>query len=132
MGRMIGAVVAGAVLWAVLWLGLNAVLPSVLPDTVVPGRPLDDVPVLAFLILYSAVLSVLAGYTTAAVGRDRAGMAVKVLAGLQLVFGIIAETANWDLLPVWYHLVFLALIVPATLFGGNLRRAPNRASPGIP
>lgn len=26
----------------------------------------------------------------------------------------------WTLLPSWYHLLFLVLIVPATLFGGYL------------
>lgn len=119
MGRTIGAVAAGAVVWAALWLGMNAVLPSVLPDAVVPGQPLEDVAVLIFLIVYSVVLSILAGYTTAAVGRTMT--AVKVLAGLQLVLGVVAEAASWDLLPIWYHLIFLALIVPATLLGGSLR-----------
>jgi hypothetical protein len=27
----------------------------------------------------------------------------------------------WQLTPVWYHLVFLALLVPAVLYGGRLR-----------
>lgn len=121
MGRTIGAVAAGAAVWAALWLGLNTVLPSVLPEIVVPGERLDHVPLLVFLILYSVVLSVLAGYTTAAVEKADRMRAVKMLAALQLTLGIIAETAGWDVLPVWYHLVFLALIVPATLFGGGLR-----------
>ncbi len=125
MGRMIGAVVAGAVVWAALWLGMNAVLPSLLPDAVVPGQPLGDVPVLLFLIAYSVALSVLAGYTAAAVARSMT--AVKVLAGLQLLLGVVAEAASWELLPIWYHLVFLALIVPATLLGGSLRIRPEPA-----
>lgn len=125
MGRMIGAVVAGAVVWAALWLGMNAVLPSMLPDAVVPGQPLGDVAVLLFLIAYSVALSVLAGYTAAAVARSMT--AVKVLAGLQLLLGVVAEAASWELLPIWYHLVFLALIVPATLLGGSLRIRPEPA-----
>ncbi len=121
MGRAIGAVVAGAAVWAVLWLGMNGVLPSVIPDIYVVGERLEHVPVLLFLIGYSVVLSILAGYVTAAVrGPDPMG-AVKALAALQLTLGIVAEAANWDLLPVWYHLVFLALVVPATLYGGRLR-----------
>jgi hypothetical protein len=46
---------------------------------------------------------------------------VWVLAVLQLILGIIAETSAWGLTPVWYHLVFLALVVPATVYGGRLR-----------
>lgn len=123
MGRTIGAVAAGAAVWAALWIGLNAILPTVLPGIVVPGERLDHVGVLLLLMAYSVVLSIVAGYTTAAVERGDVMRAVKVLAGLQLTFGIIAEVTAWGLLPVWYHLAFLALIVPATLLGGRLRAA---------
>ena len=37
-----------------------------------------------------------------------------VLAGVQLLLGIMFEAVSWSLTPVWYHLVFLALVVPAT------------------
>ena len=122
MGRAIGAVVAGAAVWAVLWLGMNAVLPSAIPDVYTMGEPLESVPVLLFLIAYSVGLSLLAGFVTAIVrGGSDPMPAVKALAVLQLILGIVAEVSNWALLPVWYHLVFLALIVPATVYGGMLR-----------
>lgn len=121
MGRPIVAVVTGAVVWAALWLGFNAVLPWVLPDVVIPGERLEHTPALAVLILYSVALSALAGFTTAAVAKTGPMRAVWALAALQLVLGIVAEASAWDLLPVWYHLVFLALLVPATLAGGWLR-----------
>ncbi|MDX1645664.1 MAG: hypothetical protein R3304_00865 [Longimicrobiales bacterium] len=121
MSRDIGAVAAGAAVWAALWLGMNAVLPSLFPETIVPGSPLDASPLLLFLILYSVALSVLAGYTTAAVkGGDFMG-AVWALAGLQLTLGVVAQVSYWDLFPVWYHVIFLGLIVPATVYGGRLR-----------
>lgn len=40
---------------------------------------------------------------------------------LQLTLGIVFEVSYWHLMPVWYHLVFLALVGPATLYGGVLR-----------
>lgn len=121
MGRAVGAVVAGAAVWAVLWLGMNGVLPAVIPEIYVPDERLEHVPVLLFLIAYSVVLSILAGYVTAFVRGPEPMGAVRALAGLQLTLGVVAEVASWALLPVWYHLVFLALIVPATLLGGRLR-----------
>lgn len=121
MGRAIVAVVVGAAVWAVLWLGGNAVLQSMAPDIYSMDGPIDHLGILLGLIVYSVALSILAGYSTAAVrGADPMG-AVKALAGLQLTLGIVAEVANWAVLPVWYHLLFLALIVPATLYGGTLR-----------
>lgn len=115
-GRVILAVIAGAVVWAVLWIGGTKAL---LPD----GGPVTKVGVLLGLILYSGVLSALAGYVTAAVARAGAMTAVWSLAVLQLILGIIAETSAWSLTPLWYHIVFLALIVPATVWGGRRRGA---------
>jgi hypothetical protein len=45
------------------------------------------------------------------------------LAVLQLLLGIGFEASAWNLMPVWYHLVFLALIIPATVMGGRKRAA---------
>lgn len=88
-----------------------------------PNQPLTHVGILVSYIVYSVVLSVLAGLVTAlAAGSERPMRAVAVLATLQLALGIVAEVSYWDLMPVWYHLVFLALVVPATLYGGTLRR----------
>jgi hypothetical protein len=46
---------------------------------------------------------------------------VWLLAVIQLGLGIVAEVSYWHLMPVWYHLVFLATVVPATVAGGYLR-----------
>ena len=42
---------------------------------------------------------------------------------LQLGIGIFAEVSYWELMPVWYHLVFLALLVPATVNVAELEAA---------
>lgn len=119
-GRAISAVVAGAAVWAVLWIGgtkaASAAFPSVIPD----GQPVTSTAALVGLILYSLPLSALAGYVTASIARHNSMPAVWGLAVLQLVLGIIAETSAWGMAPVWYHLVFLALVIPATLFGGRM------------
>ena len=128
-GRVVLAVFAGAAVWAVLWVGggqaAQAAFPSVLPV----GQPVTSTGALVGLIIYSVVLSALAGYVTASVAARDAMPAVWALAVLQLAIGIAVETAGWNLTPVWYHAVFLALIVPATVYGGRLRvrRAPSAA-----
>jgi hypothetical protein len=129
-GSAILAVVAGAVVWAVLWVGgtqaAGAAFPSVLPA----GQPVRDAGVLLGLIVYSVALSMLAGYVTAALASARPMPAVWALAVLQLVLGIGFEASAWSLTPVWYHLVFLLLIVPAIVYGGRLRAGsrPVRAA----
>ena len=120
MGRTIGAVLAGAAVWAVLWIGGNAALAGAMPDVVVVGERLEHVGALVFLIAYSGGLSVLAGFTTAKVRGEGAMRAVWALASLQMALGLFFEITSWSLLPVWYHVVFLALIIPLTVAGGRL------------
>jgi hypothetical protein len=118
--RTVGAVLAGAVVWALLWVGGTSALRAMLPDVLSAAR-VEHVGVLAALVVYSVGLSLLAGYTTARLSVTGAAMRNTAwLAGVQFVLGVIAETAAWQATPVWYHVVFLALLVPATLLGGRL------------
>ncbi|HSJ09996.1 MAG TPA: hypothetical protein VK928_08780 [Longimicrobiales bacterium] len=123
MGRITMAVLAGAVAWAALWIGGTMAAAAAFPDVLAAGQPVTHTGALLGYIAYSVVLSVLAGYVSAAVAGERATRAVQALAALQLLMGIGFETSAWSLTPVWYHVVFLALIVPATLYGGRLRSA---------
>lgn len=122
MGRTIGAVIAGVVLWGVVWNGGNAGLGAAGVITV--GEPITGVGILLGLIGFSAVLSGLAGYVTAAIdGGPDAMRAVKALAGVNLAIGIVVEIMYWDLMPAWYHVTFLVLVVPMTMLGGMRRVA---------
>lgn len=126
-GRMILAVLAGAVVWAVLWNAGTLAARTAFPESLTPDRPLTHVGFLIAYIAYSVALSVLAGYAAAAVGRAHARASVLALAVLQLALGLMFEIAFWSMTPVWYHVVFLALIVPATLYGGTLRATGRSA-----
>jgi hypothetical protein len=128
-GRVTLAVIAGAAVWAVLWnagtLGAQAALPGILPA----GQPIAHVGALVGLIAYSVVLSMLAGYTTAVVAGQHPQPSLKILAVLQMLLGLSFEIAFWSMTPVWYHIVFLALVIPATLYGGSLRSAARTHKP---
>jgi hypothetical protein len=129
-GRAILAVMAGAAVWAALWIGGTQAALAALPEILPRNEPITHLGALVGLILYSVPLSMLAGYVTAAVAGKEPMPVVWALAVLQLVLGIIAETSAWALTPVWYHLIFLALVVPATVYGGRLsvrRHQPQAA-----
>ena len=112
------AVLAGAVLWAVLWVGGAAVAAALWPEILAPGQPVSHTGALLGYIAYSVIVSVVSGYVTARIAHANM-RAVYVLAGLQLVLGIAIETAGWALTPAWYHITFLALLVPAIVWGGR-------------
>ena len=106
----------------VLWSGGTQAAQAMFPEVLRPEQPIDDTKILLVYVAYSAALSLLAGFVTAVVGRDRSPMtAVWILAVLQLALGIGFELSYWNLMPAWYHLLFLALLIPATLGGGILR-----------
>lgn len=127
VGRTIIAVLAGAAVWAVLWIGGTQAAAAALPNLLAAGQPVTHTGVLIGLIVYSLPLSGLAGYVTAAAAVGDRMRAVWILAILQLALGLFVEMSSWNLTPVWYHIVFLALIVPATVVGAALR--VRRAQP---
>lgn len=120
-GRVVMGVVAGVVLWSVLWLGGNAVAVSAMPDLIATGERVDHLGVLLGYLGWSMILSVLAGYVTAALAELAAMRAVWILAFVLLAMGVFFETSSWDLTPTWYHIVFLALLVPMTVLGGRMK-----------
>jgi hypothetical protein len=121
MGRAIGGVVGAFVLWTVLWLGFTAAAQAAFPEVVDPEQPLMHTGALLAYIAYSVVISVAAGYVCALIRGAGAMTTVWVFALIQLAVGIGFEVSYWTMTPVWYHLVFLALLVPATVAGGRLR-----------
>ncbi len=53
--------------------------------------------------------------------RGRAWMGSAITLGvLLLLTGIGVQASVRDLMPVWYHVVFLALLIPATIIAAKL------------
>jgi fructose-specific phosphotransferase system IIC component len=126
MGRSILAVIVGMVVWAVLWMGSNQVFFLIFPDLMDLEGPIDNAGVLLTFLLISVLLSVIAGYITAWIARRRPLTHALVLGIIQLTIGIIMQVQFWELMPVWYHLSFLALLIPGYLVGAMLRSTKMR------
>lgn len=127
------AVLAGAITWAVLWLGLNQLLFAVAPGTFAEGQPITSTPALLGLWVSSVAFSILAGTVTATVARRDEVRHAAMLGGLQLALGVFFQVQYWTLMPIWYHVLFLACLFPANVAGGVLRksRAAEGARPAV-
>lgn len=122
MVRSLLAVLAGMAVWAVLWVGSNQALAAALPDAFGDDGLLLANSLYWLVLLDSVVLSVLAGWIAARVaGRRRLAHGL-ALGLVQLAIGIAVQASVWDAMPLWYHLAFLALLVPASVLGANLAR----------
>lgn len=131
---MILGVIAGFIAWSILWVGTDQVLRSASPDwygshqlgmeaAMFNGEPFQaDASILLISLLRSIVFSIAAGFLAAVIANEN-GRAPLWLGILLLAFGLIMQIAAWNYLPVWYHLVFLALLIPMSVVGGRLRRS---------
>ncbi|MEM6990109.1 MAG: hypothetical protein AAF721_06420 [Myxococcota bacterium] len=118
MKKIIFSVATGFLLWTVLWCSANFVVPTVVPDAFTAAGTISSTPVLLFFLGWSMLASFLSG---AMVGRRNPGTALPnwVLGFALLLVGSGVQASYWDAMPVWFHLGFLAALLPVTLFGGR-------------
>ena len=87
--------------------------------------PIDlTVAMLTVFLVLRAVYSILAGWIAGRLsgGLGRAPRAVTLLL---LLTGIVAQLVNRGMYPLWYHIVFLASIVPCVSLGLHLGANSN-------
>ncbi|HEV2764407.1 MAG TPA: hypothetical protein VGV38_15620 [Pyrinomonadaceae bacterium] len=130
MVRSILAVIAGSVTWMVTALGMDTLLMSFAPQWFGPGGRVESVPVLLFMMCYALAFSVLGAYVAAAIARRREIAHAFALGLVQLALGVAATIKFWDTAPALYHIIFLALLVPANLLGGRLRQSQKEGAGG--
>jgi len=136
MLRIILGVIAGFIVWSIVWVGMDALLSVLSPDWF--GKNLADfqnaverhesfmtpASVSIYLIFQSVICSLLAGFTAALIAKENRKSTL-ALGALLLITGIFVEAMHWNYLPVWYHVLFLLLLIPATVMGGKLWRTKN-------
>jgi len=126
MLRSILAVILGSVVWMITALGTDSILMALKPSWIDANGRVESVPALLFMAFYSLLFSVLGGYVTALIARRREVLHAFILGLLQLAMGIVATVKFFDTAPLWFHLLFLVLLVPANVLGGQLRARQKR------
>lgn len=112
------AVVAGFAAWSVLWLGGSPQVLKLFPGALQKDGSVRHTGALLTMLVFATLVSLAAGYVVTLVS---AGPNLPLILGvILLLVGIMVQRQYWKLMPVWYHLLFLALLVPATLYGASL------------
>lgn len=120
MKHTILGVVAGYIVWTVIWLGGNATLFSAAAEQSAAGEAVTAIGTLAGVLLLSIVCSLVAGMVAGWLGKQNAAQAVLITGVLLVLTGIGVQASVWSLMPVWYHLSFLLLILPVAMLGARL------------
>src|SRR5688500_5612531 len=132
MLRIILGVVAGFIAWSIVWVGSDQVLMSVLPWYQVHQQAFEsallvqtpfvaDQAILMMHLVRAIIISIMAGFIAAVVAGENRKSPI-ALGTLLLLFGIFVQSMAWNYLPVWYHLAFLALLIPMTITGGKMKQ----------
>ena len=134
MGRIILGVIAGFIAWSIIWVGGGEAMTKLSPawygvqKLAFEKASINNTPFEAnsgfmlFELVHSVITSLLSGFLAAFVANENR-RAPLILAILLLVVGIAVQASVWSLLPIWYHLAFLLLLVPMTIAGGYLKKA---------
>ncbi|HRJ87254.1 MAG TPA: hypothetical protein PLN05_10635 [Pyrinomonadaceae bacterium] len=133
MVKIILAVIGGFIAWSILWIGSDQVLQSVSPDwygahqigfekaMFNKSEFSPDSTILLMHIVRSVIFSIIAGYLAALIAGENARSPM-ILGILLLLFGVMVQLMAWNYLPIWYHAIFLLLLVPMSVVGGKLKK----------
>lgn len=131
MLRTILGVIAGFLAWGIVWFGSETVLSAVWPDfgshqaafqeAIEHGGPFTaDAGKLAVHIVLAVMVSAIAGFLSATVSGE-SKRAPLILGFLLLAVGLMKAAMSWPYVPVWYHVLFTAVLLPMAVGGGKLK-----------
>ena len=133
MLRIILGAIAGFIVWSVLWVGSDAIISVISPNWY--GKSLVDFQnavdnklpytvdstILIMSLSRSVIFSIFAGFATALIAKENSKSTLG-LGILLLLFGIFIQSIYWNYVPLWYHIPFLALLIPMAILGGKLKK----------
>ena len=129
MGRSILAIVVGFVVIGVLSLGTDAVTTTLMPQLYTNGR-MESVTWLLVTQVYVFLYATFGCWLTGRLAPDRPMRHAIILGLLGLAFNLAGSAMQWATVPVWYHVLAIALVMPASYLGGLL--AERRGGVTIP
>jgi hypothetical protein len=132
MVRIVVGVIAGFFAWAILWFGGEQILSAIAPEGFGAhqrafqeaiengGQFRADTTLLLTHIVLGSIVSVMSGFLAALIaGENR--RAPLILGFLLLAIGLLKAVLSWPYVPIWYHVIFTALLIPMTIMGGKLK-----------
>lgn len=132
MIRILISAIIGFLVWSVLWIGSDAVFMAISPTykehidsfskALETKQAVEMSSILLLLTLSkSFICSIIAGLVTVMIAKENLKSTL-ILGVFLLAFGIFIQSIYWNYLPLWYHLIFLLMLIPMSIFGGKLKK----------
>ena len=134
MVRIVLGVIAGFLAWSIVWVGSEKILSVIWPEwhgahqlaftaAIKNGGQFSaDTTILLMHIVLGTIVSVMSGFLAALIARENQRSPL-ILGLLLMAFGLLKVVMSWPYVPIWYHVIFTALLIPMTILGGKLKTA---------
>jgi len=130
MWRIILGVIAGFIAWLVVWIASEKILSAIWPAFGVNQKAFEvavknggdytaDTTMLLTHLVLGSVVSMMAGIFAALIARENTS-APLVVGCLLLAMGVLKAIMSWRYVPIWYHVIFTAILLPMAIIGGKL------------
>jgi hypothetical protein len=133
MARIVLGVIAGFFGWLIVWFGSETILSAISPEwfgahqaafqsAIENGSPFTPDPAILLIhVILASIVSLMSGYIAALIAGEnkRAPLVVGIIL---LAIGLLKAAMTWQLVPVWYHIIFTATLLPLAVIGGKLGR----------
>ena len=130
MLRIVLGVIGGFFAWVIVWIGSEKILSAIWPAFGVHQRAFEeavknggqftaDTKMLLTHIVLGSIVSVMAGSLATLIAGENT-RAPLVLGFLLLAVGLLKAVISWPYVPIWYHVIFTAILLPMAILGGKL------------
>jgi uncharacterized membrane protein (DUF485 family) len=132
MVRIVLGVIAGFFAWAIVWVGSEKILSAIWPEGFGVhqrafqaaiengGQFTADTTMLLVHIVLASIVSVMSGFLAALIAGENKRTPL-ILGFLLVAFGLLKAVLSWPYVPLWYHVIFTALLIPMAMMGGKLK-----------
>ncbi len=131
MLRIALGVAVGFIGWLIVWVGVEKFLIAVLPEWYgAPqlafqraiengGQFTAETRLLLSHIVIASAIAIISGFLASLVAGENK-RAPLILGFLLLAVGLLKVVMSWPYVPIWYHVIFTAILLPIAIVGGKL------------
>ena len=131
MLRIVLGIISGFISWMIAWVGSEKILSAIWPEgfgvhqrafeeaVKNGGQFTADTTMLLTHIVLGSIVSVMSGSLAALIAGENT-RAPLVLGFVLLALGILKAVMSWPYVPIWYHVIFTAILLPMVIIGGKL------------
>jgi hypothetical protein len=130
MLRIVLGAIVGFFAWLIVWIGSEKIIGAIWPAFGVHQRAFEEVvknggqftaetTMLLTHIVLGSIVSVMAGSLAALIAGENS-RAPLVLGFVLLALGIVKAVMSWQYVPIWYQVIFTAILLPLAIVGGKL------------